>query len=127
MPKKPKLLTKAELRVMNVLWQLGRGTVAQVTAALPPPPAAYTTVLTILRILEQKGAVRREPDGRAHVYIPAIERETVAGSAVADLVQSFFQNSKSALALRLIAESRPSPAELDSLKALIAQHEEKMK
>lgn len=127
MPKKPKSLTKAELRVMNVLWQLGRGTVAQVTAALPPPPAAYTTVLTILRILEQKGAVRREPDGRAHVYIPAVERETVAGSAVADLVQSFFQNSKSALALRLIAEARPSQAELDSLKALIAQHEGNLK
>lgn len=126
MPQKPKSLTKAELRVMNVLWQLGRGTVAQVVAALPPPPAAYTTVLTILRILEQKGAVRHEADGRAHVYMPAIEREAIARSAVADLVQSFFANSKSALALRLIAESRPSPEELESIKALIAQHEEKM-
>lgn len=126
MTKKPKSLTKAELRVMNVLWQLGRGTVAQVTAALPPPPAAYTTVLTLLRILEQKGAVRREPEGRAHVYIPAVERDTVARFAVADIVQSFFQNSKSALALRLIAESRPSQDELQSLKALIAQHEEHM-
>lgn len=127
MPKKPKSLTKAELRVMNVLWQLGRGTVAQVTAALPPPPAAYTTVLTILRILEQKGAVRHEAEGRAHAYIPAIEREAIARSAVADIVQSFFQNSKSALALRLIAEARPSQEELDSLKALIAQHEEHLK
>lgn len=124
MPKRPKALTKAELRVMNVLWRLRSGTVAQVVEALPPPPAAYTTVLTILRILEQKGAVRRELEGRAHVYIPAIERETIAGSAVADVVQSFFQNSKSALALRLIAESRPSRAELDSLKALIAEYEE---
>jgi BlaI family transcriptional regulator, penicillinase repressor len=122
--KKPKSLTKAELRVMNVLWDLGRGTVAQVTAALPPPPAAYTTVLTILRILEQKGAVQHEADGRAHVYMPAIEREAIARFAVADIVQSFFQNSKSALALRLIAESKPSAEELRSLKALIAQHEE---
>jgi len=126
-PKKPKLLTRAELRVMNALWSLGRGTVAQVAAALPPPPAAYTTVLTMLRILEQKGAVRHEAGGRAHVYIPAIERDAVARSAVADIVQSFFQNSKSALALRLIAESRPSKEELESLKDLIAQHEEKMK
>jgi predicted transcriptional regulator len=126
-PKNPKSLTKAELRVMNVLWQIGRGTVAQVAAALPPPPAAYTTVLTLLRILEQKGAVRREPEGRAHAYMPAIERDTVARTAVADIVQSFFQNSKSALALRLIAESRPSQEELDSLKALIAQHEEHLK
>lgn len=127
MAKKPKSLTRAELRVMNELWRLGRGTVAEVAAALPPPPAAYTTVLTILRILEQKGAVRREAEGRAHVYIPAIERETIARSAVADLVQSFFQNSKSALALNLIAESRPSQEELDSLKALIAEHEEHLK
>ena len=123
MSRKPKSLTKAELRVMNVLWQLRRGTVAQVVEALPPPPAAYTTVLTILRILEQKGAVRREPEGRAHAYIPAVERDAIARSAVADLVQSFFQNSKSALALRLIAESRPSEEELESLKELIAQHE----
>jgi predicted transcriptional regulator len=76
--------------------------------------------------LEQKGAVRREPEGRAHVYIPAVERDTVARFAVADIVQSFFQNSKSALALRLIAESRPSQDELNSLKALIARHEEHM-
>lgn len=127
MAKKPTTLTKAELRVMNVLWQLGRGTVAQVAAALPPPPAAYTTVLTILRILEQKGAARREADGRAHVYMPAIERDAIARTAVADIVQSFFHNSKSALALRLIAESRPSHEELESLKALIAAHEEKQK
>lgn len=124
MPRKPKTLTKAELRVMNVLWQLRRGTVAQVVAALPPPPAAYTTVLTILRILEQKGAVRREPEGRAHAYIPAIERDAIARSAVSDLVRSFFHNSKSALALRLIAESQPSQEEIASLKQLIARHEE---
>ena len=123
--KKPKSLTKAELRVMNVLWRLQRGTVAQVVAALPPPPAAYTTILTILRILEQKGAVRRVTEGRAHAYIPSIERDAIARSAVADIVQSFFQNSKSALALRLIQEARPSQHELDELKALIARHEGK--
>lgn len=127
MPRKPKSLTKAELRVMNVVWRLGRATVAQVVEALPPPPAAYTTVLTILRILEQKGAVRRETAGRAHAYIPVVERDAIARSAVADLVQSFFQNSKSALALRLIQESRPSEEELASLKELIARHEEHLK
>lgn len=126
MKKKPKSLTKAELRVMNVLWHLRAGTVAQVVAALPPPPAAYTTVLTILRILEQKGAVRRIPEGRAHVYMPAIERDAIARSAVSEIVQSFFQNSKSALALRLIEEARPSQKELDELKLLIARHEENL-
>ena len=124
MAKKPRSLTKAELRVMNALWKLGRGTVSDVLDALPPPACAYTTVLTILRILEQKGVVRREAEGRAHAYIPAIERDAVARNAVADIVQSFFQNSKSALALRLMEESRPSEDEIASLKALIARFEE---
>jgi BlaI family transcriptional regulator, penicillinase repressor len=123
--RKPKSLTKAELRVMQVLWEMRRGTVSQVVASLPPPAPAYTTVLTILRILEQKGAVRRRSDARAHTYIPAIERDEIARSAVADLVASFFQNSKSALALRLIAEARPSEKEIQALKDLIARHEEK--
>src|SRR5579884_3077816 len=127
MPKKPKSLTKAELRVMNVLWRLGRATVTEVVEALPPPPAAYTTILTILRILEQKGAVRRESQGRAHAYLPAVDRDSIARNAVADIVQAFFQNSKSALALRLIQEARPSEDEIASLKALIAEHEEHLK
>ena len=127
MAKRPRSLTKAELRVMNILWRFGQATVAQVAAALPPPPAAYTTVLTIMRILEQKGAVRRKSEGRAHVYTPVIKREAIARFAVADVVQSFFEDSKTALALRLIEESRLSVDEIDALKALIARHEEKQK
>lgn len=122
--KKPKTLTKAELRVMDVLWQRSSGTVADVVAALPPPPLAYTTVLTMLRILEQKGAVSRKPDGRAHVYYPCIDRDDAATSAVGDVLRSFFANSKTALAVRLMSEERPSDEELASIKALIAQYED---
>jgi predicted transcriptional regulator len=122
--KKPTTLTKAELRVMDVLWQRRSGTVADVVAALPPPPLAYTTVLTMLRILEQKGIVKRKPDGRAHVYYPGIERDDAATSAVGDVLRSFFSNSKTALAVRLMAEERPSDEDLASIKALIAQYEE---
>ncbi len=121
--KKPKILTPAELRVMEVLWDKRRATVADVVSALPPPPLAYTTVLTMLRILEQKDVVARTPDGRAHVYHPLVERDEAAGSAVSDVVRSFFSNSKSALAVRLIEQERPSQKELDSIKALIAKYE----
>ncbi len=124
--KKPKKtnLTKAELRIMDVIWQKRRATVADVVAALPPPPAAYTTVLTVLRILEQKGVVERTPDGRAHVYYPLVERDQAATSAVSDVVRSFFDNSKTALAVRLMEEERPSQDELASIKALIAKYEQ---
>src|SRR5579862_5308647 len=123
--KKRKPLTKGELRIMEALWERRSGTVADVAAALPPPPLAYTTVLTMLRILEQKGAVSRETDGRAHVYHPLIERDEAARSAIGEIVQSFFANSKSALAVQLMAEQRPSSDELAAIKALVERYEEK--
>ena len=122
--KKLKTLTKAELRVMEVLWQRRSGTVADVVAALQSPPLAYTTVLTMLRILEQKGIVRHKADGRAHVYYPCIERDDAASSAVGDVLRSFFANSKTALAVRLMAEEKPNAEELASIKELIARYEE---
>lgn len=121
---KPQSLTKGELRIMQVLWKLRRGTVAEVAAELVKPPLAYTTVLTMLRILEQKGAVKRELDGRAHVYFPAFEQDDAAGTAIGDIVQTFFRNSKTALAMRLIAEEKPDRDELARMKALIEKYEE---
>ena len=109
---------------MEALWQLGRATVAEVAAALPKPPLAYTTVLTMLRILEQKGVVKHDAGARAHVYTPLIERDDAARSAIGDVVASFFSNSKTALALRLMADSQPSAKELDEIKAMIARYEE---
>lgn len=123
--KKPKPLTKGELRIMEVLWERRKSTVADVTAALSAPPLAYTTVLTMLRILEQKGVVGRDSRERAHVYYPLIERDDAARSAIGEIVRSFFANSKSALAVRLMAEQRPSRDELDAIKDLVAQYEEK--
>ncbi len=117
-------LTKGELRIMQVLWKLRNGTVADVAAAMPPPPLAYTTVLTMLRILEQKGAVKRKLEGRAHVYYPAFAQEDAARNAIGDVVQAFFKNSKTALAMRLIAEEKPERDELARMKALIAKYEE---
>jgi predicted transcriptional regulator len=121
---KPRSLTKAELRIMQVLWKLRRGSVAEVVAAMPKPPLAYTTILTMLRILEQKGAVKRELEGRAHIYFPAFEEDDAAGTAIGDVVKSFFANSKTALAMRLIAEEKPDRDELARMKAMIQAYEE---
>src|SRR5579862_336914 len=118
-------LTEAELRLMEVLWQKEQATVAEVTAALPPPPIAYNSVLTTMRILERKGYVAHEEAGRAFIYRPLVAREEAAGHAVGHLLSRFFDNSAGTLALRLIETERPSDTELSRLRALIEQYEEK--
>jgi predicted transcriptional regulator len=120
-----KTLTEAELRLMQVLWVRGKSTVAEVTAALPPPPIAYNSVLTTMRILEQKGFVAHEELGRAFVYYPLVERDAAASNAVGQIISRFFENSSSSLALRLIESERPSDDELARLKALIERYEER--
>jgi len=117
-------LTEAELRLMEVLWEKGEATVAEVTAALPPPPIAYNSVLTTMRILERKGYVAHAEAGRAFVYRALVAREEAAGHAVGHLLSRFFDNSAGTLALRLIESERPSDEELERLRALIAQYEE---
>ena len=123
--KKSSTLTEAELRLMEVLWEKRSATIADVTEALPPPPIAYNTVLTTMRILEQKGYVSHEEEGRAYVYSPLVEREEAAQSAVGLLLNRFFGNKSAELALRLIENERPGEAELQRLKTLIEQYEER--
>lgn len=122
--KKSPTLTEGELRIMEVLWRLGRGTVAEVSEVMPPPPVAYNTVLTTLRILEQKGHVAHEEAGRAYIYYPLIAREAAAQSAVKQVVSKFFGNNAGALALRLIENERPSDDELARLRSLIERYDE---
>lgn len=122
--KKSPTLTEGELRIMEVLWRLGQGTVAEVAGAMPPPPVAYNTVLTTLRILEQKGHVDHEEAGRAYIYRPLIAREAAAQSAVKQVVSKFFGDNTGALALRLIENERPSDEELSRLRSLIERYEE---
>jgi predicted transcriptional regulator len=120
-----KTLTEAELRLMEVLWVRGRATVADVMSSLPPPPIAYNSVLTTMRILEQKGFVAHEEAGRAFVYHPLVARDAAAQTAVGHLVSRFFENSSGSLALRLIESERPSDDELSRLRALIERYEER--
>ena len=122
--KKSQTLTEAELRLMDVLWEKERATIAEVTGALPPPPIAYNTVLTTMRILEQKGYVRHEEDGRAHVFIPIVAREEASSTAVSQLLRRFFRDSPGALALKLVENKNLDQSEIDRLKELINSYEE---
>lgn len=117
--KKSLVLTDHELRLMEVLWQRGVATVADVVEALPPPPLAYSTVLTTMRTLEQKGYVAHQERGRAFLYSPVVERDQAAKSAMQHLVDRFFGNSPGALAVRLLDEAVLSKADLATIEQMI--------
>lgn len=119
--KKSPVLTDHELRLMDVLWREGAASVADVVAALPPPPLSYSTVLTTLRTLEQKGHIAHVEEGRAFIYRPLIERDDAAKSALRYLVDRFFGQSPGALAVTLLGEEHLSDAELAELSALLAK------
>lgn len=119
-PRQSQTLTEAELRIMNVLWQRGSGTVQQVLDSLPARPAlAYNSVLTTIRILEKKGYVRHIKDGRAHVYGPAIDREKATRSEISHLVSRFFRNSHEQLVLNLLEDRGIDQAEIERLKQML--------
>lgn len=122
--KKTPTLTEGELRLMTIIWRLGEATVAEVTEALPADqPLAYNTVLTTMRILEQKGYLRRMKSGRAHVYQPLISRNQARRHVVRHMVQSFFNDSPELLLLNIIENEELSPEELQHLKKMIDDKE----
>ena len=117
-------LTDAELRLMEVLWDKGAGTVSEVLDGLPKNvPLAYSSVLTTLRILERKGHIRHTKEGRAFVYRPVIGREQARESAVAHMVKRLFGGSAELLVVNLIKAGSIDPAELARLRKRIEDEE----
>ncbi|HVN22173.1 MAG TPA: BlaI/MecI/CopY family transcriptional regulator [Dongiaceae bacterium] len=113
-------LTEAELRIMNVLWEKGPATVHDVLQALSSkPPLAYNSVLTIIRILETKGYVKHVKDGRAHIYMPKVDRKDATRFEVRHLVSRFFGNSHEQLVLNILEESSIDADELARVRQLL--------
>jgi predicted transcriptional regulator len=113
--KKATTLTNAEHRIMEVLWARGSATVAEVVEALDGRDA-YTTILTLMRILKAKGYLTTRKEGRAHVFTPRVDRDTAARKAVHQLLSKFFSGSASELVLSFLREDELTPEELDELK-----------
>jgi predicted transcriptional regulator len=114
--------TEAELRLMDVLWEKGAATVTEVAEALPSEPVlAYNTVLTTLRILEQKGHVRhtKSNEGRAFIYEPVMGRKQAGTNALRLLVSRFFGNSPELLVLNLLENEALSGKERQRIQALL--------
>ena len=112
------ILTGREMDVMNVLWRLGSGTVAEVQKGLPDP-LAYTTVLTILRTLEKKSFVGHETEGRAHRFLPLVEKDEARESALRRVTRKLFSGSPELVMAHLLSERGLAEDELRRLRDLV--------
>src|SRR5688572_4275527 len=113
-------LTDAEAQVMAVLWQQNTAAVSDVVAALKKArPVTYSTVQTILRILEKKGYVTHDKVARAFVYRPVVDKRQARSRALRHLVSRLFEGSPSLLVLNVLEDEGIEPAERDRLRALI--------
>jgi predicted transcriptional regulator len=121
-PKKSNTLTEAELRLMKILWRRGESAVNDLVAAMPDgEPLAYNSVLTTIRILEQKGYVEHRQEGRAFVYWPVVLEHEAGRSEVRHVLSRFFGNSREQLLLSLLGDGEISREELERLKTAIGK------
>ncbi|MCC6233333.1 MAG: BlaI/MecI/CopY family transcriptional regulator [Verrucomicrobiales bacterium] len=123
--RRSRTLTDGEHRIMEVLWEKGSATVAEVAEALSGKDgSAYTTVLTMMRIMTEKGYLACRKDGRAHVFRPKVERDAAARKAVRHLLTKFFGGSPGELVMSFLREEELRPEELDELKRKILEEGE---
>ena len=108
-----------ELAVMSVLWRLGSASVAEVRESLDEP-LAYTSVLSALQTLEDKGCVRHEPEGRAYRYFPAVDASRAGTSAIARIRDAIFHGSSERLFAQLVEDEGLSREELERMRKLLA-------
>ena len=119
-PRKSITLTEAELRLMKILWRRGESAVTDLVEALPEgEQLAYNSVLTTIRILEQKGYVNHRQEGRAFVYRPCVQENEASRSEVRNVLNRFFGNSREKLVLSLLGDEEISTEELVRLRDAI--------
>jgi predicted transcriptional regulator len=120
--KTEKLLADGELELMAILWRLGEGTVSDVIQGLPPErKLAYTSVSTVLRILEQKGVVGSRKEGRGHIYLPILKKADYEAKAVKHVVERVFNGTPVALVRQLLDSVKLDEKEIAELKKLLGE------
>jgi BlaI family transcriptional regulator, penicillinase repressor len=113
-------LTDQELEIMKVIWKLGKATVREVyEELLEQRKIAYTTVQTMMGVLEHKGRLKKETADRAYVYRPAQPQSEVVGGMVGDFVKRVFNGSAKPLLVHLVESKRISQAHLDEINELL--------
>jgi predicted transcriptional regulator len=116
-------LTRLELKIMQVIWKRGNSTVGAVQAELRPP-LAYTTVQTVLNILERKGKLQRELDGRAYVYSAKVSEEKALGQSLGDLIDRMFGGSSEELVMSLLKSRQIDAKRLAKLTEQFSKEKE---
>lgn len=116
-------LTKAELQLMQVLWKQGASAVSEVQQALPHEPA-YTTVQTMLNILERKGKVTRRLEGRAYIYSAAVTEQKASTHALRDLIDRMFGGSSEELVMSLVKSKQLDAKKLAKLTKQLEKESE---
>jgi BlaI family transcriptional regulator, penicillinase repressor len=112
--------TPAELEILKIIWDEGPCTVRQVMQRLEEdPPRAYTSVMSLLNVMAEKGMVRRRPRGRAFTYGAVVPRDRTLGRMVQDLLARAFEGSSSGLVAQLLDEARPTREELREIRKTI--------
>ncbi|HEU4591558.1 MAG TPA: BlaI/MecI/CopY family transcriptional regulator [Steroidobacteraceae bacterium] len=114
------VLADREAELMEVLWEHGPSTVAEVRDRVPDD-LAYTTVLTMLRTLEAKGYVTHDTEGKAHRYSAVIERDAARRSALRAMSEKFFKGSTATLLTHFVAQEKLTDADVQRLRKLLAQ------
>jgi len=124
MKKTKRKLTDAELEIMHVVWDLDGGTVRQVHEILNQQrPLAYTTVMTMMNILEEKGHLTRSKEGRAYRYEPVRPKSQVISGMVDDFVGRVFEGSAAPLVVSLVKDKKLSKKDLDEIARMIRETE----
>ncbi len=115
--------TERELEALKVLWERGEGTVRQVADALSSPeePLAYTTILSLLQVMEQKGLVKHRRQGKAYTYVPLVERQKTFRHLATSFLDRVFDGAVDEYLVHALDGKRLSSAELDQLEAMIAE------
>ena len=122
-----KELTKAEEEIMQVLWALGKGFVKDVLARLPEPQPKYTTVSTVIRLLEDKGFVGHTAYGNTHEYYPVISKEAYSEYATKSVMKKYFGGSLKRLVSFFVEKNDVSDKELEEIKKIIEEGEQEGK
>ena len=110
-----KQLTKAEEDIMQILWQLEKANVKSIIKQFPEPKPAYNTVSTIVRILESKGFVNYEKEGKGHVYFPIVKKQDYSNQSINKLVDNYFQGSFKSMVSFFVKKNDMNIKDLESV------------
>lgn len=114
-----KELTRAEEQIMQILWKVGKGYVTELLDHFPTPKPAYNTVSTIVRILEKKGFVDHEADGKSYIYFPVVSKSDYTKHSLGQLMSGYFSNSYKQMVSFFAHDEKLTVTELEEMKRLI--------